>query len=467
MSSDLIWFVVLYLGLSLALGLAASLRVHSTSDYITAGRRLPIYVIFAAVFATWFGAETVLGISATFVREGLGGLVSDPFGAALCLILVGLFFARPLYRMNLLTIGDFYRRRYNRPVELIASICIALSYLGWVSAQITALGLVFDVLSAGAISREWGMVIGAAVVLTYTLFGGMWSVAVTTFVQMIIIVAGLIYIAYLVSGMTGGVAPVLEHAAVHGKLEFWPKLGAAELIGFIAALVTMGLGSIPQQDVFQRVNSAKTENAAVYGTILGGVAYFLFAAIPLYLVYSATLIDPQLVNDLIEKDPQRILPTFIANHLPLHVQIIFYGALLSVIMSTASGTLLAPSVTIAENVLKPWFRDLTDRQFLRMTRAVVVCFALAVTTYSLITEATIHKMVENAYKVTLVAAFVPLAAGVYWQRASTQGALAASVGGLATWITMELTWSDALVPPQFAGLLASIAGMVIGSLARR
>lgn len=467
MSSDLIWFVVLYLGASLAIGLVAGLRVKNTSDYITAGRRLPIYVIFAAVFATWFGAETVLGISATFVREGLGGLVSDPFGAALCLILVGLFFARPLYRMNLLTIGDFYRRRYNRPVELIASICIALSYLGWVSAQITALGLVFDVLSSGAISREWGMVIGATVVLTYTLVGGMWSVAVTTFVQMIIIVAGLIYIAYLVSGMTGGVAPVLEHAAAHGKLEFWPKLGAAELIGFIAALVTMGLGSIPQQDVFQRVNSAKTENAAVYGTILGGVAYFLFAAVPLYLVYSATLIDPQLVNDLIEKDPQRILPTFIANHLPLHVQIIFYGALLAVIMSTASGTLLAPSVTIAENVLKPWFRDLTDRQFLRMTRAVVVCFALAVTAYSLTTEATIHKMVENAYKVTLVAAFVPLAAGVYWQRASTQGALAASLGGLATWITMEWVWSDALVPPQFAGLLASIAGMVIGSLLAR
>lgn len=467
MSSDLVWFVVLYLGVSLAIGLVASLRVKNSSDYITAGRRLPIYVVFAAVFATWFGAETVLGISATFVREGLGGLVSDPFGAALCLVLVGLFFARPLYRMNLLTIGDFYRRRYNRPVELITSVCIALSYLGWVSAQITALGLVFDVLSAGVISREWGMVLGAAVVLAYTLFGGMWSVAVTTFVQMIIIVLGLLYIAWLVSDMTGGIAPVLSHAAQHGKLDFWPKLSAAELIGFVAALVTMGLGSIPQQDVFQRVNSAKSENTAVYGTILGGVAYFLFAAVPLYLVYSATLIDAPMVSSLIDSDPQRILPTFIVNHLPLHVQIIFYGALLAVIMSTASGTLLAPSVTIAENVLKPWFPELTDRQFLRMTRIVVVCFAVAVTAYSLLTEATIHKMVENAYKVTLVAAFVPLAAGVYWRRATTQGALAASLGGLATWITLELTWPDALVPPQFAGLLASIAGMVIGSLARR
>src|SRR5918998_1529861 len=239
MSSTLLWFVGIYLGLSIAIGLIAAARVHNARDYITAGRHLPVYVVFAAVFATWFGAETVLGISATFVREGLAGLVSDPFGASLCLVLVGLFFARPLYRMNLLTIGDFYRRRYDRPIELIASICIALSYLGWVSAQITALGLVFNVLSEGYLSREAGMLIGMSVVLVYTLFGGMWSVAMTTFVQMIVIVLGLLYIAWLVSGMTGGVGPVVSHAAAQGKLEFWPAFKPAELIAFFAALATM------------------------------------------------------------------------------------------------------------------------------------------------------------------------------------------------------------------------------------
>ncbi|MGZ8210903.1 MAG: sodium:solute symporter family protein [Burkholderiales bacterium] len=464
MSSNLVWFVVIYLGVSIAIGLAAALRVHNARDYITAGRHLPVYVVFAAVFATWFGAETVLGISATFVREGLAGLVSDPFGASLCLVLVGVFFARPLYRMNLLTIGDFYRQRYDRALELIASICIALSYLGWVSAQVTALGLVFNVLSDGHISREWGMIIGASVVLVYTLFGGMWSVAVTTFIQMIVIVLGLFYIAWLVGDMAGGVTTVVRHAAAAGKLEFLPRFSTAELIAFVAALVTMGLGSIPQQDVFQRVNSSKNENVAVHGTVLGGIAYFVFAAVPLFLVYAATLIDPKMVASLIDTDPQRILPTLIIDHLPLAAQIVFYGALLSVIMSTASGTLLAPSVTIAENVLKDQFRTLTDRQFLWMTRAVVVCFAILVTLYAMFTQATIHKMVENAYKVTLVAAFVPLAAGVYWRAATRQGALAASLGGLVTWISMEIVLPDAVVPPQFAGLLASIAGMIIGSL---
>jgi Na+/proline symporter len=179
------------------------------------------------------------------------------------------------------------------------------------------------------------MIIGASVVLVYTLFGGMWSVAVTTFVQMIVIVLGLLYIAYLVSGMTGGVAPVVSHAAAAGKLEFWPSLSLPEIIGFVAALATMGLGSIPQQDVFQRLNASRTESTAVYGTVLGGVAYFLFAAVPLFLVYSATLLDPAMVAELLERDSQLVLPTFIATHLPLGAQIVFYGALLSVIMRAA------------------------------------------------------------------------------------------------------------------------------------
>ena len=461
----LLWFVVAYLVVSIALGLIAATRVHNARDYITAGRHLPLYVVFATVFATWFGAETVLGISATFVREGLGGLVSDPFGASLCLILVGLFFARPLYRMNLLTIGDYYRQRYNRPVEVVTSVCIALSYLGWVSAQITALGLVFNVLSEGTVSRELGMVIGASVVLLYTLFGGMWSVAVTTFVQMIVIVLGLFYIAWLVADMAGGASAVVQHAAERGKFEFLPAFTRADIIAFVAALITMGFGSIPQQDVFQRVNASRTESTAAWGSILGGSAYFLFAFVPLFLVYAATLIDPDMVAKLISADSQLILPNLILGHLPLFAQIVFFGALLSVIMSTASGTLLAPSVTISENVLKGIFRHMSDERFLWLNRIVVVCFTVLVTAYAILTDETIHRMVENAYKVTLVSAFVPLVCGLYWKRATTQGAALAIAGGLVSWIALELIASEDLWPPQFVGFLVAIAGMIVGSLA--
>ena len=468
----LVGFVFLYLVLSIGIGMYAATKVHNARDYITAGRSLPMYIVLAMVFATWFGAETVLGIPATFLEEDLGGLISDPFGASLCLILFGLFFAKKLYRMNLLTIGDFYRQRYGRKVEVIAGIAIALSYLGWVSAQVTALGLVFNVLSDGQITQAQGILIGAAVVLLYTLYGGMWSVALTTFVQMIVIVLGLLYISWLVSGMTGGVAPVIEHAAQNGKLHFWPELNAVAMVAFISGLLTMGFGSIPQQDVFQRANSSKNENVAVWGTVLGGVAYFAFAAVPLFLAYSANLIDPALVAKWMAEDSQKLLPELVKAHLPLFAQVIFYGALLSVIMSTASGTLLAPSVTLSENVLKGWLtrKNLSDHKMLVMTRWVVGIFALCVTLYALWAldqETGIHQMVENAYKVTLVLAFTPLVAGLYWKRASTFGAYWAMGLGLATWLPMEFLAPEAALPPQFAGFLMSIVGMVAGSLLYR
>jgi Na+/proline symporter len=189
----LLGFVLLYLVISIGIGVYAATKVHNARDYISAGRSLPIYIVMAMVFATWFGAETVLGIPAAFMEGDLGGLITDPFGASLCLILFGIFFAKKLYRMNLLTIADFYRERFDKRVEVITGIAIVLSYLGWVSAQITALGLVFNILSDGQITQAQGILIGAAVVLTYTLYGGMWSVALTTFFQMIIIVLGLFF----------------------------------------------------------------------------------------------------------------------------------------------------------------------------------------------------------------------------------------------------------------------------------
>lgn len=460
----LIWFVVLYLLLSLGIGVYASTRVHNSRDFVVAGRSLPLPVVTATVFATWFGAETVLGIPAEFISEGLGGIIADPFGASLCLIIAGLFFARLLYRMNLLTIGDYYRARYNPTVELIMTLCIMLSYLGWVAAQVTALGLVFNVVSAGVISQSMGMFIGVAVVLTYTVFGGMWSIALLDFVQMTVIMAALLFIAVLIKDDAGGAIHVVNHAQAAGKLQLFPSGGIAVWIPFVGALVTMMLGSIPQQDVFQRMTSAKNEKTAVRGTVLGGVLYFAFAFVPIFLVYSATLIDPKFFNDLVASDAQMVLPSLILNHTPLIAQVLFFGALLSAIMSTASATLLAPSVMFTENILKHFaFKHMGDKQMLRSMRITVLAFGSLVLWFALNSEASIFHMVENAYKVTLVGAFVPLVFGLYWKRANNQGALLSILLGVSTWLSMEYFQPETYWPPQLVGLLMSVAGMLLGS----
>ena len=461
----LIWFVGLYLLLSVGIGIYAATRVHNARDFVVAGRNLPLPIVTATVFATWFGAETVLGISATFVKEGMSGVVADPFGASLCLIIAGLFFAPLLYRMNLLTIGDYYRQRFNRTVELIMTICIMISYLGWVSAQVVALGLVFNIVTGGALSEPHGMMLGMAIVLAYTMFGGMWSVALLDFVQMTVIMAGLLFIAYLISGEVGGVAHVVQTASDTGKLAFFPHGGWEDWVPFIGAWLTMMLGSIPQQDVFQRMTSAKDEKTAVRGSVLGGVLYFVFAFVPMFLALSATLIDPEMFGGLIETNSQLVLPTLILEHTPLFAQVLFFGALLSAIMSTASATLLAPSVMFTENILKHFaMRNMSDKQMLRTMRIIVVTFGCIVLWSALHSNSSIMQMVENAYKVTLVGAFVPLAFGLYWKRANNQGAMTSIVLGLGSWLLMEIIQPDTYWPPQLVGLLCSIAGMLIGSL---
>ena len=462
----LLWFVIAYWVISVAIGLWAARRVHSAKDFAIAGRHLPFHIVTATVFATWFGSETVLGIPSVILKEGLHGVVADPFGAALCLILVGIFFAAPLYRMNLLTIGDFYRRRFGRTAETLTTLAIVVSYLGWVGAQITALGLVFNVVSGGQISQLAGMWIGSSTILIYTLFGGMWAVAITDFLQMIVIVIGMLYIGSEVSSQVGGVGVVVEHARQAGKFNFWPELDLKAIIAFFAAWITMMLGSMPQQDVFQRVQSSKTVKIAVWASILGGCLYFLFAFVPMFLAYSATMLDAGMVNRLIDVDPQLILPTFIMQNAPLFAQVMFFGALLSAIKSCASATLLAPSVTFTENILRPMLGDkMSDQKLLRYMRIVTLSFTLLVTLYAINSDAGIFAMVENAYQVTLVVAFIPLACGVYWKRATNQGALLAIWLGLVTWLSMlAFGPEDPFIPAQLAGLLASACGMVLGSL---
>jgi Na+/proline symporter len=463
----LIWFVVIYWVISVGIGLWAAMRVKNTADFAAAGHSLPLPIVTAMVFATWFGSEAVLGIPAEFIKEGLGGVVADPFGSALCLILVGLFFAKHLYNRRMLTIGDFFREKYGRTVEVLVTLCIVVSYLGWVAAQIKALGLVFHVVSDGAISENLGMIIGASSVLIYTLFGGMWSVAITDFIQMIVIVIGMLYISGEMTALTGGFTVVIEHAAAAGKFSFWPDMNLVSILGFTAALCTMMLGSIPQQDVFQRISSSKNVNIAVQASILGGVLYFIFAFVPMYLAYSATLIDPGLVERYINTDSQMILPKLVLEHAPVFAQILFFGALLSAIKSCASATLLAPSVSFAENIVRGFYKNLSDQGLLKIMRITVLFFTLAVTLFAMNSELSIFKMVESAYKVTLVAAFVPLAFGIYWSKANSLGGLLAVVFGLTVWIGAEILAPEATLPPQLAGLLASIAGMLLGGLVPR
>lgn len=460
----LIGFVMLYMLLTIAIGIYAAMRVNNTNDYALAGRSLPLPMVVTATFATWFGSETILGLPGRFIESGIHGVVEDPFGSGMALVLVGMFFAQKLYKLNILTIGDYYRHRYGRAIEVLCTIFIVISYLGWVGAQVAALGLVINLITEGMISVSTGMMIGTGVVLVYTMFGGMWSVAITDFFQMIIIVAGLIVILFFAADLAGGFDQIIGYARQKELFHALPEPTVSGWLFWISAAITMMIGSIPQQDVFQRVMSAKDTKTAMAGPIIGGCVYILFAFVPMFIVISAILVMPDTASGLLQEDPQRVLPTLVKDYMPMWLRVLFFGAVLSAVMSTASATILAPSTAFVSNILTT-FVKLDDRHMLRAMRWTVFVFTFLVLTYSLLVEGTaIYDMVAMAYQFPVVGAFWPLVCGLYWKHTTRQGVYLSMFLGGVVWSI--LTWSSLgeVFPNVLGGFLAAGFGMVVGSL---
>src|SRR3990170_1616943 len=220
-----------------------------------AGRSLPLMLSSAALFATWFGSETVFGASSEFLKGGLYNVIEDPFGASLCLLLFGMFFVRKLYSMKLLTLGDYFKVRYGKRTELIASIFLAPPYVGYIAAQLVAMGLILNVVIG--IDVWQGVVISACIVTIYTYVGGMWAISITDFIQSIIIIIGLLVLAAVLAAEAGGVGIVMANIEPR-SLKFFPQADFKEILGYLAAWSVLGLGSIPSQDVFQRAMSSSS-----------------------------------------------------------------------------------------------------------------------------------------------------------------------------------------------------------------
>jgi Na+/proline symporter len=284
---------------------------------------------------------------------------------------------------------------------------------------------------------------------------------------MIVLVVGMSIIAWFSADLAGGAGVVLDKIASQDLWRFLPEPSFHDVAFFIGAGLTMMLGSIPQQDVYQRVMSAKDARTARNGAVIGGASYILFAFVPMFVVASAVVVMGEQAMTLAKDDYQRVLPTFVMAKMPLVMQILFFGALLSAIKSTSSATLLAPATSFVENILKNLRPHMGDRQQLRAMRFSIVAFAGLVLAYAIAMQGTsIYDLVSSAYQITLVGAFVPLVFGLYWQRSTTQGAIASVTAGIAVWIVFlpQVSLLGEFFPGQLAGLIAAVVGMLAGSL---
>lgn len=437
------------------IGYWASRKVKTSGDFLLAGRSLPIILSSSALFATWFGSETVFGASSEFLKGGLYSVIEDPFGAALCLLLFGLFFTRKLYRMNLLTLGDFFEVRFGKKTELITSIFLAPPYAGYIAAQLVAMGLIINVVTGLAVWQ--GVVASALVVTFYTYVGGMWAISITDFVQSIIIILGLLVVAFLLASRAGGVHNVL--AEVHpDTFRFLPKFEGRDILLWLSAWFVLGLGSIPSQDVFQRVMSSGSEKIAVRSCFIAAGMYLTIAILPLFISLCAKHLYPHLAVG----DTQLALPNMVLMHASLPVQVLFFGSLLSAIMSTTSSAILAPAAIFSENLIKPLASQrLNDKQLLSIARVCVVVFSIIATAMACM-QSNIYELVGQSSVLSLVSLFAPLTLGLYWKKANSIGAVSAMVLGTATWAFVEYIGSE--WPSLLPATIVSFVAMIVGSL---
>lgn len=419
-----------------------------------AGRSLPLMLGSTALFATWFGSETVFGASSEFLEGGLYEVIEDPFGASLCLLLFGMFFARKLYRMNLLTLGDLFKVRYGKTTELVSSVFLAPPYVGYIAAQLVAMGLILQVVSG--ISLWEGVVISSLVVTVYTYIGGMWAVTITDFIQTLIIIAGLVAVAIVLGGMAGGIDHVLS-AVPPDRFRFFPEWNSREIVAYVAAWSVLGLGSIPSQDVFQRTMSSRSSRVAVWSCYVAALLYLTVAMLPLFISLCIQQLYP--VEGI--SDKQLVLPKMVLVHMSLPIQILFFGSLLSAIMSTTSSAILAPASILSENFIKPLVRHrYPDKQLLNLTRICVLVFSALATVMATL-RSNIYELVGESSILSLVSLFAPMVFGLYWKRSSSGGALLAMVLGMLTWIIFELY--ETQWPSLVSATLVSVAAMIGGS----
>jgi len=422
--------VAIYLVMMLVIGIWASKRTGSTANFIVAGRRLPIWIGSATIIATWFGGGTMMGAAGASYEHGLIGVIADPFGGALCLFLVGFFFVRLFRRLRLLTFIDFFQNRYGTTAATIAAVGSIASNIGWTGALLVAFGLVFQSLTG--VPMELGIMGGAVVVFIYTAVGGMWAVAVTDFVQIVVIAIGLVLLLVVVLIDVGGwsaISPQLPEntfrmiPAVH-TWEVW--------LNYFRAWLIFGLADVTAQTLLQRAFSARNEQVAQNSFYLAGIGHLSLGMIPVLLGIIASVTMPGIV------DTESVIPTMAIEHLHPVAIAIFVGALLAAIMSSADSALLAAASLF---IAIPVFGSM----------AVYVALEVQV----------VYDLIMDSNSVILVCVTIPFIVGVYWRKANRTGALVSMAVGFLTWFVAILFAPG--FPGDLLGLLTGLVAMLVAT----
>mgnify|MGYP000866140754 CR=1 FL=1 len=430
-------FIAIFFAVRLVVGIWAGKKVQDNTDYVVAGRRLPIYMAAASIMATWFAAETLMGASETAYDYGFQGVVFDPFGASACLFLSGFLFVRLMRRAKYLTIVDFFERRYNKLTVILTVIAECLTYFSWTAAQIVAGGAIAQ--GIFGLDPVWGMVLVITIVAAYTTMGGMMADTLLDFFQMFLTAIGITLVFVFMLKAVGGFPGLFEGAGstyVSEPFKLLPikgegYLGYTGLTGWmywLAAWMAIGLGSVATQDLMQRSMAARNQATSVYGSYFAGVLYLFFGIMSPLIGIMTYKLQPGM------EDTSYLLVNAAMTHMPALLTAIFIAALVSALMSTSDSSLLAGASAVTENLIPLLTgKKLEGKKALWWTRGMVI-FNAAVGLSIALWAQTIYELSVVAWTLLLVGLFTPFALGMYWKKANSWGANAAFIGGFIVWI---------------------------------
>ncbi|MCH8276757.1 MAG: sodium:solute symporter family protein [Bacteroidetes bacterium] len=445
--------ISIYLLAMLVVGYRASRRISNSEDFIVAGRKLPLWLTVGTLSATWFGGATVMGAAGAAFSKGFLGVIADPFGAALCLFVAGLFFARMLRRMRLTTLVDFFDSRFDRRAGFVAAVSMVFLYVGWTGSLLVSIGFILHTITG--MSTVLAIILGTVIALAYTMAGGMLAVAWTDVVQIVLVILGLVIAFPIILSEAGGIDSVLERLP-EGSFSMIPdSASTSDWMFYIRAWLVIGLGNVAGQDLMQRCLSARNESVAQNAAYISGGVYLTFGVIPVLIGMIGSLLMPDISN------PEFIVPTLVMEYLPPVIVAIFISALLAAVMSSADSAMLAASSVIGKNLLAYVRPEATDQQILKWTRysvPFVALFSLVVALYF----QNIYDLLVNAYSIALVSMIAPLALGIWWRRANAIGALSGMITGFVCWVGLPLVSSS--WPSDLVGLVAGAIVLIAVSL---
>lgn len=389
--SDVYWSgyisIMLFYMLIFFVGTYIAQRSKNSQDLMLSNRQLPLHIAIFTMSATWVGGGYINGTAENTFADGYGLMwVQAPWGYAISLILGGLFFARPMRRKNYKTMLDPLAEKYGKRMGAVLFLPALTGEIFWTAAILTALGATFSTVLG--INMTSSIILSAVIAIIYTTIGGLWAVALTDVIQLLLIIVGLSIVVPFAMTEMGGWSAVWEgYQAKQGALaSFIPSreaLGSYYWQWWDFALLLM-LGGIPWQVYFQRVLASKDEDTAVRLSLLAGVVCII-AAIPAVLIgiIGTQVADWSQYSTALERN-DLILPYVVRYLTPPVVATIGLGAVAAAVMSSIDSSVLSASSMASWNVYRPIFKpNITNEQLNKVIKRAIWIVGIAATLIAL------------------------------------------------------------------------------------